>query len=56
MFLIVMDAHSRWLEVEKMDTKTSKKAIEKLQNLSARYGMPSQLMSDNGPQFKPEEF
>ena len=54
--LIVVDAHSRWLEVEKMDTTTSTKTIEKLQNLFARFGVPSQLVSDNGPQFKSEEF
>ena len=56
MFLIVVDAHSRWLEIEKMDTTTSTKTIEKLQSLFARYGVPSQLVSDNGPQFKSEEF
>ena len=56
MFLIVVDAHSKWLEIEKMDTKTSTKAIEKLQSLFARNGVPSQLVSDNGPQFKSEEF
>ena len=56
MFLIVMDAHSRWLEIEEMDTTTSAKTIEKLQNLFARYGVPSQLVSDNGPQFKSEAF
>ena len=56
MFLIVLNAHCRRLEVEKMDTTTSTKTIEKLQNLFARYGMPSQLVSDNGPQFKSEEF
>ena len=41
MFLIVVDAHSIWLEVEKMDTTTSTKTIEKLQNLFAKYGVPS---------------
>ena len=56
MFLIVVDAHSRWLEIEKMDTTTSTKTIEKLQSLFARYGVPSQLVSNNGPQFKSEEF
>ena len=56
MFLIVVDAHSRWLEIEKMNTTTSAKTIEKLQNLFARYGVPAQLVSDNGPQFKSEEF
>ena len=39
-----------------MDTTTSTKTIEKLQSLFARYGVPSQLVSDNGPQLKSEEF
>ena len=56
MFLIVVDAHSRWLEIEKMDTTTSTKTIEKLHSLFARYGVPSQLVSDNGPHFKSEQF
>ena len=56
MFLVVVDAHSRWLEIEKMNTTTSTKTIEKLQSLLARYGVPSQLVSDNGPQNKSEEF
>ena len=42
MFLIVMDAHSRRLEMEKMDTTTSTKTIEELQSLFTRYGVPSQ--------------
>ena len=40
MFLIVVDAHSRWLEIEKMDSTTSTKTMEKLQSLFARYGVP----------------
>ena len=51
-----MDPHSRWLEVEKRDPTTSTKTTEKLQKLFARYDMPTQLVSDNGPQFKSEEF
>lgn len=56
MFLVVVDAHSRWLEIEKMNTTTSAKTIETLQKLFARYGVPAQLVSDNGPQFTSEEF
>ena len=56
MFLVIVDAHSRWLEIERMTTTTSAKTIEALQNLFARYGLPAQLVSDNGPQFTSEEF
>ena len=52
MFLIVADAYSRWLQIEKMDITISAKTIEKLQNLFARYGVPAQLVSDNGAQYK----
>ena len=55
MFLVVVDAHSRWLEVERMSSTTSEKTIETLLMLFARYGVPAQLVSDNGPQLKSEE-
>ena len=51
-----MDAHSRWLEVERMSSTTSEKTIETLQILFARYGVLAQLVSNNGPQLKSEEF
>ena len=56
MFLVVVGAHSRWLEIERMNTTTSAKTTETLQNLFARYGVPAQLVSDNVPQLKSEEF
>ncbi|PFX17714.1 Uncharacterized protein K02A2.6 [Stylophora pistillata] len=55
-FLVVVDAYSRWLEIERMNTTTSAKTTETLQKLFARYGVPAQLVSDNGPQFASEEF
>ena len=39
-----------------MTSTTSEKTIETLQMLFARYGVPAQLVSDNGPQLKSEEF
>ena len=56
MFLVEVDAHSRWLEVERISSTTSEKTIETLQIFFARYGVPAQLVSDNGPQLKSEEF
>ena len=56
MFLIVVDSHSKWLEVEVMSSITSEATIEKLRDLFTRYGIPQQLVSDNGSQFTSQEF
>lgn len=56
MFLVVVDSHSKWLEVEIMPTVTSGATVEKLRDMFARYGIPDQAVSDNGPQFTSHEF
>ena len=56
MFLIVVDSHSKWFEVEIMPSITSEATIAKLRDIFARYGIPQQLVIDNGSQFTPEEF
>ena len=48
MFLIVVDAHSKWPEVLVMNFTTSQDTIEALPTLSGCYGLPKQLVSDNG--------
>ena len=55
-FLIVVDAHSKWPEVIEMPSTTAPKTIAELRRLFAAYGLPEQLVSDNGPQFVAEEF
>ena len=56
MFLVVVAAHLRWLEIERMNTTTSEKTIETFQKSFARYGIPARLVSDNRFQFTLEEF
>lgn len=56
MFLVVVDAHSKWPEIVPMKSTTSSKTIEVLRNLFARFGIPEQIVSDNGPQFVSTEF
>ena len=56
MFLIVVEAHSKWPEVCLMKSTTSSKTITKLRHMFARFGIPKELVSDNGPQFVSEEF
>ena len=56
MFLIVVDSHSKWFEVEMMPSITIEVTIANLRDMFARYGIPQQLVSDNGSQFTLEEF
>ena len=50
MYLIVVDAHSKWLEVLPVTTATAL-TIQHLRTLFARFGIPESFVSDNGPQF-----
>jgi len=55
-FLVIVDAHSKWLEVFIMNNITTLSTINVLQTLFARYGFPEQIVSDNGTQFCSTEF
>lgn len=56
MFLIVVDAHSKWVEIIPTNNTTSHSTIEILSCLFARYGLCEQLVCDNGPQLASTEF
>ena len=56
MFLIVVDARSKWLEVFAMKSTTAERTVDVLRTIFARNGLPEHLISDNGPQFISEEF
>ncbi|GFY34465.1 uncharacterized protein K02A2.6 [Trichonephila clavipes] len=55
-FFLIVDAHSKWLEVYPMKVTTTKKTIECLRDSFARFGLPRVLVSDNGSQFTSYEF
>ncbi|XP_038072087.1 uncharacterized protein K02A2.6-like [Patiria miniata] len=55
-FLIVIDAYAKWPEIFHMSSTTANATITVLRDLFSRYGIPYQLVSDNGPQFTSEEF
>ena len=55
MFLVVVDAYSKWPAIFKTKKATSDKTIEILRSLFAAEGVPEVLASDNGPQFVSEE-
>ena len=56
MFLVVVDAHSKWLEVEMVPTTSSRHTIEKLRSMFAMHGLPELLVSDNASVFTSAEF
>uniref|UniRef100_K7EW48 Gypsy retrotransposon integrase-like protein 1 n=1 Tax=Pelodiscus sinensis TaxID=13735 RepID=K7EW48_PELSI len=56
MFLVVVDAHSKWPEVCIMSSTTAESTIQKLRGIFCHLGIPEQLVSDNGPQFVSQEF
>ena len=55
-FFLAVDAHSKWPEVYEMSSATSAQTITVLRHLFAKYGIPQQLVSDNGPQFTSDDF
>lgn len=56
--LVVVDYYSRFIEVCEMNVITAAETIKELAIIFSRYGLPSTLRVDNGPQFssKCEEF
>ena len=56
MWLIVVDARTKWPEVIPMETITTTKTVQALRTVFAHWGLPEQIVSDNGPQFTSEEF
>lgn len=55
-FLIVVDSHSKWLEVTQMSSMSSAAVIATLRQLFATHGLPDVIVSDNGTAFTSAEF
>ena len=56
MFLLIIDAHSKWLEIHITTASTAAVTIQKLQQTFAALGLPETLVSDNGTAFTTLEF
>ena len=55
MFLITIDAHSKWMEAFPMKMSTSSATIEKLRIAFATHSVPEIVVTDNGSNFTSEE-
>ena len=55
-YLVTIDYYSNFWEVDRLLNTKASTTILKLKSHFARYGIPDQVISDNGPQFTSEEF
>lgn len=55
-FFILIDAYTKWPEVELVTKITSDVTIQICRKIFARFGNPRVLVSDNGPQLTSDEF
>ena len=56
MFLLLVDAHSKWMEIHTLTTATSQTTIAKMRDTFATHGLPEILVTDNGTVFTSVEF
>ena len=56
MLLVVVDAHSKWMEVSIVNSATTATTIEKLRAMFAIHGLPRTVVSDNGSVFTSSDF
>ena len=56
MFLVMVDSHSKWLEVHVTHSASSAVTIEKIQTTFAALGLPETVVTDNGTCFISQEF
>lgn len=56
MFLILVDAYSKWIEAHAMSSLTFAVTIECLRKSFSQHGIPEIIVSDNGTCFTNEQF
>ena len=56
MFLVLVDAHFKWLDIQLMQSITSENTISKLKDIFAIHELPQKVVTDNGPSFTSSTF
>ena len=54
-YLILVDSYSSWFEMSTLSNLSSKSVITKMKQHFTVHGIPSKLLTDNGPQFASRE-
>ena len=55
-YLLTIDYFSGWWEVDRLYNTTTTAVIRALKSHFARWGIPSAIVSDNGPQYTADKF
>lgn len=55
-FLIIVDAYSKWIEVFKTKRPNAHFTLNHLYEVVTRYGLPHDIVTDNGTQFNNKDF
>ena len=55
-YLLVVEYYSRFPEVHRLSGLYSNRIVDGLKQVFSRHGIPSELYTDNGPQFVSDEF
>ncbi|UYV70210.1 K02A2.6-like [Cordylochernes scorpioides] len=56
LFLVVVDAYSKWIEAKIVSTTSTETTINSLKEIFATHGLPDVIVSDNGTSFTSELF
>ena len=54
--LVIIDSHSKWIETIPLCSATTNTTVYVLRLFFANFGLPEEVVSDNGPQFTSQEF
>lgn len=55
-FLVVVDAHSKWVEIFPTNGPSTSETIKNLRHCFCQFGFPVTVVSDNGPCFTSQDF
>ena len=56
MYLIIVDAHSKWIEVKIMNKINANETEAELRDVFSTFGLPDTIVTDNGPTWTSEKF